>query len=484
MRYIIWGTGKRAKNFVKRNFNGFFLHNDLVAFIDNSVPKNKMIINIPIIMPEDIKNIDFDKIIICSVYEEDIEKQIIQDLGINKEKIIEFKNVQKEIAHYYKNRYKLSEMRILLVGDGNDWWNQVEDNYMGLNIIGRVGLDDLSGIEKYKFDCIILLLYSGNGIWYHCDGISRVEADRNLINNLIERFELNKSQILTNFILNYFSLEQLIHTVEVNDSGECFYVIKVGSTYGLGACVLDTMKQIAYAKEKGYIPVVDMMTYPNLYLDKDEVGKVNAWEKFFEQPAGYGLEDAMNGKYIIGHVVANSAKSIDLSDLRMKKDLEDYVKKWIVDNFCEKKVLGVCFRGTDYSNMKPFEHAIQPSLDEMIEEVRTKIIEWGYDKIFLCTEVLEAVERFKEEFGSMVFDYPQERFPANTKYLMLEIKNKDNSYERGKDYWTAICALAECDSLIAGSCGAVYVALKLRRTAYRHTYIFDKGVYGIDDEIL
>lgn len=49
---------------------------------------------------------------------------------------------------------------------------------------------------------------------------------------------------------------------------------------------------IAYADKKGYIPVVDMKNYPNTYLFSDEVGRVNAWEYYFEQPGGMSLEES------------------------------------------------------------------------------------------------------------------------------------------------------------------------------------------------
>lgn len=41
------------------------------------------------------------------------------------------------------------------------------------------------------------------------------------------------------------------------------------------------------------IPVVDMQTFTNIYLRKDEVGHVNSWEYFFEQPAGIRLDEAL-----------------------------------------------------------------------------------------------------------------------------------------------------------------------------------------------
>lgn len=45
--------------------------------------------------------------------------------------------------------------------------------------------------------------------------------------------------------------------------------------------------------------------------------------------------------------------------------------------FNNKNILGVLFRGTDYANLKPYGHNIQPDLNTMIQTVKEKISEWG-----------------------------------------------------------------------------------------------------------
>ena len=47
---------------------------------------------------------------------------------------------------------------------------------------------------------------------------------------------------------------------------------------------------------------------------------------------------------------------------------------------------------------------VQPDLDAMVNKVWEKMEEWGgFDIIFLCSEVQQACERFKMEFGNKVF---------------------------------------------------------------------------------
>ena len=71
-----------------------------------------------------------------------------------------------------------------------------------------------------------------------------------------------------------------------------FYVISV--TYnieGLFAIVNSVINHCIYAKKQGYIPVINMKHYKNQYFKDNKAYKDNSWEYFFEQPAGYTLDD-------------------------------------------------------------------------------------------------------------------------------------------------------------------------------------------------
>lgn len=61
---------------------------EVVAFTDNdSKQHGKVVLNIPVISPSDIEQLDFDYIIISSMYEEEIVNQLFYDLDIGFEKI-------------------------------------------------------------------------------------------------------------------------------------------------------------------------------------------------------------------------------------------------------------------------------------------------------------------------------------------------------------------------------------------------------------
>lgn len=79
-KIVIWGTGKNAENFIGMlNLN----NNKVIAFIDNNSKMwNKRAYNMAdIISPEEIRNLEYDVLVICSMYKLEIEEQCIS-LGI------------------------------------------------------------------------------------------------------------------------------------------------------------------------------------------------------------------------------------------------------------------------------------------------------------------------------------------------------------------------------------------------------------------
>ena len=82
------------------------------------------------------------------------------------------------------------------------------------------------------------------------------------------------------------------------NADKTFYVIGWNDEGGgLFWIVNKVCMHIAYALDHGYIPVVDLKNYITQYTLKNE--KKNVWEIFFEQPAGYGLEDIKDSKNVI-----------------------------------------------------------------------------------------------------------------------------------------------------------------------------------------
>jgi len=66
-----------------------------------------------------------------------------------------------------------------------------------------------------------------------------------------------------------------------------FYVIRRLNNWGLMSILVMYTQYFQYAVKRNYIPVVDMCNVHNMYLNDEEIGKINAWDYFFEQPGGY-----------------------------------------------------------------------------------------------------------------------------------------------------------------------------------------------------
>ncbi|MBQ6111258.1 MAG: hypothetical protein IJR43_08505 [Synergistaceae bacterium] len=169
-----------------------------------------------------------------------------------------------------------------------------------------------------------------------------------------------------------------------------------------------------YALKNDYIPVVDMKNYPNMYLYDNEVGYINSWEYYCEQPCGMSLEDALSSrKYILGRT-SNLHKENPESDFRNILSAEDLLKDnnyerllyWrrlykkflrfkpevtkrlesMTARYKDKRILGILVRGTDYAYDKPKNHSIPPTAEQAIVKAQEVMTEKKFDALYLATE--------------------------------------------------------------------------------------------------
>ena len=329
---------------------------------------------------------------------------------------------------------------------------------------------------------------------YDYDYILLVKAtDHKIMETLHQDFNIPMEKILDHSIFALYRDTDI--KIEPNQSAireginsdQKFLIISNSApSTGLGAILLIVARNVRYARENGYIPVVDM-THANQYLYEDEIGRVNAWQKFFLQPAGYSLDDAMKSENLYSSALRRQEKLNDETNVfDFLKPTPQLLKFYSVmeEQLSGKKLLGVLFRGTDYVNLKPYGHFIQPTLEQMIMKVKEKIEEWGgFDGVYVCTEVETAIKEFETNISIPVYYYPQKRFPQDTDSLLykIEFERENDKFLRGAEYFSALLWLSKCDSLVAGLCGGTDAALGLNNKKYKNQYIFSLGRYGIDD---
>lgn len=249
---------------------------------------------------------------------------------------------------------------------------------------------------------------------------------------------------------------------------------------------------------KGYIPIVDMKSFPNVY-NNYKISNYNSWEIFFDQPFGYNLEEiinnAKNKNYVECLPLENRPNEITIYDNQVLIDFwQNFAKKYmpikkeIINKsyiimkklfYNSKNILGVKMRGTDYIINKMKGHSILPNLDTAIMDVKSFNEKNKYDFIFISTEDEIIKERFIKEFQNKIkILNPDEKIHYNYKEgKPINLHNNIiGNLEYSKNYIYNIIILSKCTDIIMvrgnGAC-MVY----LLNNQFRNILIYNLGVY-------
>lgn len=286
-----------------------------------------------------------------------------------------------------------------------------------------------------------------------------------------------------------------------------FYVIGYDDeSGGLFWLVNKVVMHIAYALDHNYIPVVDFMNHRTQYTNPQELHKENVWEKFFEQPAGYRMEDIRNSrniiinrqepapqqKYLMGQETFydNPVHIKFFHDIfqkyikcnaQTKKHIESMRQRFFPEG---KRIVGVLCRGTDYVVIRPKGHPIQPATADVISDVRNVMREQKCDYVFLSTEDEDIVEAFKSAFSEKLIYIPQKRIKGSEMtgkhYLAQEKERKLADRDRHEDaliYLSSIYMLTCCNCFIGGRTGGTKGVL-LMSNGFEYCKIYDIGLYS------
>lgn len=283
-----------------------------------------------------------------------------------------------------------------------------------------------------------------------------------------------------------------------NKKDTIYLIRRPSETVGLLSYVITTLGHIHVAVEKNWKIVVDMKNYPNMYSQNK---KENAWEYFFEQPSGITLEEAYRSRNVIlssdkipefrpndtneffcDYSTREYWKELCQKYININKNVTQYVEK-ISDELCldveGEKVVGVLCRGTDYTSLKPKNHPVQPSAEQMIEKIMELKNKHRVDKVFLVTEDVKILELFKSNFSTSELKYMKtNRFDSDNKeYLAVEMnKQKIDTKQQGIDYLVQIILLSRCNYFVAGrTSGSVGVTLFTE--GFEYEYYWDLGRY-------
>lgn len=299
--------------------------------------------------------------------------------------------------------------------------------------------------------------------------------------------------------LNKANRKEHISTWGKENPDKTFYLIRRtgGGTAGLCSHLNVVLGHIRYAEAKGYIPVVDMQNYKTPYLSDELQGKENAWEYFFKQPANYGLDtvyksknvvysnDGLAEEYIDGSMGFYHNEGNELSKWR------EIFKKWIrfsdefkaYDNridksiMLDKRVLGVISRGSDYVNLKPKGHGIQPTIPMLVEKVKEVVVEKKIDRVFLATEDETIFEAFEREFKDILISIQSHHISSDKDNANTAVQELYEDMKlAGMEYLENIYILSKCNCLIASPCNGSASAV-IMSDGYEWDYYWDLGVY-------
>ena len=311
--------------------------------------------------------------------------------------------------------------------------------------------------------------------------------------------QIQKIDFINHAYTNFKWRERKVSCGKDNKEKQFYVVRRANAKVGLFSLVLTNLGHIKYAIEKGYIPLVDLQNY-NPFYQGGATDNKNIWEYYFEQPYGYGLNDIKNSKKIIlGNGIVTSDLEYPDDNIAYDEQKIDFWKsiaqKYLIVNeeivkeaekiadkiFGTSKILGVLARGTDYINMKPYNHPVQPSPEQLMEKIDEVMVKQGCDKIYLATEDKGIFSKMKNRYGDKIIALDVERHETKGNQNINDVRRmqEKDDYTMAKDYLITILLLSKCDCLVAGNTSGSIGALLLNKE-YEYQYIFNLGRYGKD----
>lgn len=229
-----------------------------------------------------------------------------------------------------------------------------------------------------------------------------------------------------------------------------------------------------YISEKlGLIPVVDMENYPNIYNCKKKInGTKNSWEYFFEPVSKHKLKEIYKSKNVIFSDTKTSKNNLfnkinyknefkylngfnNLTNehykifkkyIVIKKEILNIANNFYKENLYKKRVLGICFRGTDQK--KSGYHPYPPTEAQMLDATETLMKKFKFEKIYLCTEDINYLNLYKKKYENKLTYFNNPR--TDDKKDLFESNIKDHRYRIGKGNLIDMIILSKTNHLLHG----------------------------------
>lgn len=270
------------------------------------------------------------------------------------------------------------------------------------------------------------------------------------------------------------------------NTDKTFYVIRHSERKGLFSLLNFNIAHLYYAEENGYIPIIDERSFCNFMSEDSMIGKVNVWDMFLEQPAGYKLKDIKNSKNVIfSNALASPGTKRPYFNWRLYRfgrdskrwnhvfqkyyhflpQIEEYIEEKRIKIFGERKrILGVSLRRgitrvISLGEVRVNRHPAEKSVKEVIEIVKKSMEIYHMQYVFCSTDADEVIKEMEEVFGEKLLYLDRERSRMfNKEKPIVDIDVVKDRYSNTLSYITEIMLLSKCDMLVAGRNGGSIAA--------------------------
>jgi len=285
--------------------------------------------------------------------------------------------------------------------------------------------------------------------------------------------------------------------------GRLIYIAQTMGCDGFFAELRFILHELYFCECFGMTPVV-MMPATSCYCEKFPVnGTTNPFEYYFEPVSDVSLEDAQQSSAVVKHnyyqrmyvlriygmnsgylptedYLADMAKLVGRL-LRLNAVTAPIIKADIAKMLGGKKTLGVHVRGADFKR-RYLNHPNMVSVDEYIARVESTMNGHSFERLFLATDDIEALGKFRSRWGDMVYSYDDvERTSGDETVMRSQNPRPLHHYRLGLEVIRDMYTLAACDGIVAGLSNVSLFANIIRQSRGESFEIMDcinKGVKG------
>lgn len=260
-----------------------------------------------------------------------------------------------------------------------------------------------------------------------------------------------------------------------------FYVIKREPGAGFFSNLNFVIHHLLICDDLKMIPVIDMQNYQTFYNCKNKINNtLNSWNYYFKSVSKYSLEEVYSSKNVIICDNKTSANSLfsyknyisefkylngfQFLDNRHKKILKKYIKinedivseaEKICRKFKKKKVLGVCFRGSDQKK-SPY-HPYAPTEKQIVYGTELLLKKYNFNQIYLCTEDNDYLNFYKKKYNNVLFNPNSIR--TTDKKDLFDGNEKNRRYKIGRGNLVDMLVLSRTNFLLFATSNIPYAAV-------------------------